>query len=109
MLKTLSNITRPDGRARATRVRRGRVSPTPYMPIVKRAAAATNQTTPVAVALMSMPLAIAATISTATCRAVIANATARLPSTSSERGRRRALLVRPNRPSLTPSPRNGET
>jgi hypothetical protein len=79
------------------------------MPIVKRAAAATNQTTPVAVALMSMPLAITATISTATCRAVIANATARLPRTSSERGIGAASSSRwapPSRSTITPSPAN---
>jgi hypothetical protein len=63
----------------------------------------------VAVELMSMPRTIAATISTATCRAVIANATARLPSTSSERGIGAASSSRCaplSRSTITPSPAN---
>ena len=62
------------------------VSATPYMPTVKSVAAAANQTIPVAEAWKSIPRAAATAISTTTCSAVIAKATARLPRTSSGRG-----------------------
>ena len=68
-----------------------------------------NQTMPVPVALKWMPLASATAISTATWRAVIANATARLPSTSSRRGIGAASSSRwapLSRSTITPSPAN---